>query len=109
MMPADPSMSNKGRSPAERLDIFGSFLDSVGSRTADLSESILAAASVPEGVKYSDLLVQARKFGVAPGVFLDTFDKLLRNELVEKTDGTDPGEKIVRATSAGRAYLGPRV
>ena len=108
MMPNDPSMSSKGRSPAERLDIFGSFLDSVGSKTADLSEVILEAAAVPEGVKYSDLLAQVRKVGVAPGAFLDTFDKLLRNELVEKADGPDPGDKIIRVTSAGQAYLGPR-
>ncbi len=105
MMPVNPSSSRKGSSAAQKLDLFGSFLDSPGV-DADLPMVILnSAASAVEGVPYNELIRQVRKAGHSVGEFITAFKGLEGAELVERKPIPDTDDRLVILTSAGKAAL----
>ena len=107
MMPANPSSSRKGSSAAQKLDLFGSFLDSPGTVT-DVTMTILkAAASTATGVFYDDLIRQVvRKAGPSILEFLTAIKALQEAELVKRVPMDESGKSLVQVTLAGKAALG---
>ena len=108
MMPSNPSSSRKGSSAAQKLDLFGSFLDSPGTVT-DVTMTILkAAASTAAGVFYDELISQVlRKAG--PSIlkeFLTALKALQEAELIKRTPAVEGGKILVQVTLAGKAALG---
>ena len=106
MMPINPSSSRKGSSAAQKLDLFGSFLDSSGTNADELPMIILnTAASAAEGVRYNELIRQVRKAGHSVGEFITAFKGLEGAELVERKPILDTDDRLVILTSAGKAAI----
>ena len=105
MMPVNPSSSRKGSSAAQKLDLFGSFLDGPAT-DSDLPKFILDTASrVAEGVPYTELIRQVRKAGHSVGDFITAFNSLEGAELVERKKVRNVEDRLVLLTSAGKAAI----
>ena len=107
MMPANPSSSRKGSSASQKLDLFGTFLDSPSASGGDLPMVILnAAGSAVEGLPYNELIRQVRKAGHSVCEFITVFKTLEGAELLKSQPIACTDDRLVLLTSAGKAAIG---